>query len=423
MTTAPTILDELEWRGLLAQTTDEDALREHFAAGPVTVYCGFDPTAPSLHFGNLVQLVLLRRLQRAGHRVICLVGGSTGLIGDPKPTAERVLKTKEQTAGNVDRIKQLVQPFLDFEGDNAATLVDNLDWTAPLSALDFLRDVGQHFRVNQMIRKEAVAARLNSEIGISYTEFSYQILQAMDFLHLFRTFGCTVQTGGQDQWGNLTAGVDLIHRVLGERAHVITTPLLTDENGNKFGKSEGNAVWLSADMTSPYAFYQYWINIADSEVGKLLRVFTDRTAEEIAELEKATVDTPHLRSAQRALATDVTTLVHGAEATAQVEHASQVLFGKGDPTALDAGTLRDATAELAGGEVPVGSTVVDALVAVGLAESKGAARRLIGEGGVSVNNVKVNGVDDVLDEQAFLHDQVALVRRGRKHIAAARKAS
>ena len=423
MTSVPTILDELEWRGLLAQTTDEEALREHFAAGPVTVYCGFDPTAPSLHFGNLVQLVVLRRLQRAGHRVICLVGGSTGLIGDPKPTAERVLKTKEQTADNVARIKGLVQPFLEFEGDNAALLVDNLDWTAPLSALDFLRDVGQHFRVNQMIRKEAVAARLSSEVGISYTEFSYQILQAMDFLHLFRTFGCTVQTGGQDQWGNLTAGVDLIHRVLGERAHLITTPLLTDENGNKFGKSEGNAVWLSADMTSPYAFYQYWINIADSEVGKLLRVFTDRTQEEIAELERATVDSPHLRSAQRALAADVTTLVHGAEATAQVEHASQVLFGRGDPAALDAGTLRDATAELAGGEVSVGSTVVDALVAVGLAESKGAARRLIGEGGVSINNVKVGGVDDVLGEEAFLHAQVALVRRGRKHLAAARKAS
>jgi tyrosyl-tRNA synthetase len=423
VSTGPTILDELEWRGLLAQTTDDGALREHFAAGSVTVYCGFDPTAPSLHFGNLVQLVLLRRMQRAGHRVIVLVGGSTGQIGDPKPTAERVLKTKDQTAANVARIKSLVQPFLDFEGDNAATLVDNLDWTAPLSALDFLRDVGQHFRVNQMIRKEAVAARLNSELGISYTEFSYQILQAMDFLHLFRTEGCTVQTGGQDQWGNLTAGVDLIHRVEGRTAHVITTPLLTDEHGNKFGKSEGNAVWLSADMTTPYAFYQYWINIADSQVGRLLRVFTDRTAEEISELERLTVEAPHLRTAQRALAADVTTLVHGREATEQVEHASGVLFGKGDPSALDARTLRDATAELAGGAVAAGSTVVDALVATGLAESRGAARRLIGEGGVSVNNARVTDTDHVLGPEDFLHDEVALLRRGRKHLAAARRVS
>ncbi|WP_122261654.1 tyrosine--tRNA ligase [Ornithinimicrobium cerasi] len=423
MSTGPTILDELEWRGLLAQTTDDAALRDHFASGPVTVYCGFDPTAPSLHFGNLVQLVVLRRMQRAGHRVIVLVGGSTGQIGDPKPTAERVLKTKDQTAANVARIKSLVTPFLDFAGDNAAILVDNLDWTAPLSALDFLRDVGQHFRVNQMIRKESVAARLNSEIGISYTEFSYQILQAMDFLHLFRTLGCTVQTGGQDQWGNLTAGVDLIHRVEGRSAHVITTPLLTDEHGNKFGKSEGNAVWLSSDMTSPYAFYQYWINIADSQVGRLLRVFTDRTAEEIEALERATAETPHLRAAQRVLAADVTTLVHGPTATEQVEHASRVLFGKGDPAALDAGTLRDATAELAGGTVDPGSTVVDALVATGLADSRGAARRLIGEGGVSVNNVKVTDVEHVLGAGDFLHDEVALVRRGRKHLAAARKAS
>ncbi len=246
-------------------------------AGPITVYCGFDPTAPSLHFGNLVQLIVLRHLQRAGHRVICLVGGSTGLIGDPRPTAERVLKTKEQTADWVARIQLQVRPFLDFDGDNPAIVVNNLDWTAPISALDFLRDIGRHFRVNTMIRKDAVAARLSSAEGISYTEFSYQILQALDYLHLFRAYGCTLQTGGQDQWGNLTAGVDLIHRAEGAAVHLLATPLITDSQGNKFGKSEGNAVWLSAEMTSPYAFYQYWFNVEDVTVGQLLRVFTDRS--------------------------------------------------------------------------------------------------------------------------------------------------
>ena len=417
------IFEELQWRGLVAQTTDEAQLQAALAEGPITVYCGFDPTAPSLHFGNLVQLVMLRHLQRAGHRVIVLVGGSTGLIGDPKPSSERVLKTREQTAANVARIKALVRPFVNFEGANPALLVDNLDWTAPMSALDFLRDIGQHFRVNQMIRKDAVAARLQSEAGISYTEFSYQILQALDYLHLFREHGCTLQTGGQDQWGNLTAGVDLVHRVEGATVHVMTTPLLTDENGQKYGKSEGNAVWLSADMTSPYAFYQYWINVADSEVGKLLRVFTSRTRQEIEELELATVERPHLREAHRVLATDVTTLVHGAEATAQVQAASQVLFGKGEPGDIDARTLADATAELPGGEVAAGASIVDALVAVGLAESKGAARRLVGEGGVSVNNVKVTDVEQTLGEDDFLHGSIALLRRGRKHLAAVRRAS
>ncbi|WP_010148354.1 tyrosine--tRNA ligase [Serinicoccus profundi] len=415
------ILDELQWRGLVAQSTDEAALRDALDDGPLTVYCGFDPTAPSLHFGNLVQLIVLRHLQRAGHRVICLVGGSTGLIGDPKATAERVLKTKDEAASNVAKIQELVQPFLDFDGDNAAIMVNNLDWTAPMSALDFLRDVGQHFRVNQMIRKDAIAARLESQEGISYTEFSYQLLQGLDYLHLFREYGCTLQTGGQDQWGNLTAGVDLIHRVEGASVQVLTTPLITDENGMKYGKSEGNAVWLSPEMTSPYAFYQYWINVADSETGKLLRVFTDRSAADIAALEESARDRPHLREAQKALAADVTTLVHGAEATAQVEAASQVLFGKADPGALEAGTLRDATAELPGGQVGTGTTLVEALVATGLAESRGSARRLIGDGGVSLNNIKVDDVEAVLGDEDFLHGQVALLKRGRKSLAAARK--
>ena len=414
------ILDELKWRGLVAQTTDESALRQALADGPITAYCGFDPTAPSLHFGNLVQLVVMRHLQRAGHRTICLVGGSTGLIGDPRPSAERVLKTKEQTADWVARIQEQVRPFLDFEGENAAIMVNNLEWTAPLSALDFLRDIGKHFRVNQMVRKDAVAARLSSEEGISYTEFSYQILQGLDYLQLYRDYGCTLQTGGQDQWGNLTAGSDLIHRVEGASVHLLTTPLITDAGGTKFGKSEGNAVWLSADMTSPYAFYQYWINVEDASVVMLLKVFTDRTPEQIAELERSLAEKPFLREAQKALAADVTTLVHGPQATAAVQAASEALFGRGDVTQLDAQTLADATAELPGAPVSVGTSVTDALVAVGLVDSRNAARRAIGDGGASLNNVKLVDPEQALHQGDFLHGQVALFRRGRKSLAAAR---
>ena len=416
------IFDELQWRGLVAQSTDEAALREALAEGPVTMYCGFDPTAPSLHFGNLVQLIVLRLFQRAGHRVICLVGGSTGLIGDPRPTSERVLKTKEQTADWVARIEQQVRPFLDFDGDNAAVLVNNLDWTAPISALDFLRDIGKHFRVNQMIRKEAVAARLESEQGISYTEFSYQILQALDYHELYRDHGCTLQTGGADQWGNLTAGVDLVHRVEGVSVHAFTTPLLTDAAGTKFGKSEGNAVWLSAEMTSPYAFYQYWINVEDASVITLLKVFTDRSREEIAQLERQVAEEPFRRTAQKTLAADVTTLVHGADATAAVQAASEALFGKGELTSLDARTLGDATAELPGADIAVGTSIVDALVAVGLVDSRNGARRAIGDGGASLNNVKVTDPELVLGDDDFLHGSVAVIKRGRKNLAAARKA-
>ncbi|MBC9823190.1 tyrosine--tRNA ligase [Terrabacter sp. MAHUQ-38] len=415
------IFDELQWRGLVAQSTDEAALREALAEGPLTLYCGFDPTAPSLHFGNLVQLVVLRHFQRAGHKVICLVGGSTGLIGDPKPTSERLLKTKEQTADWVARIKELVRPFLSFEGDDAAILVDNLEWTAPLSALDFLRDVGKHFRVNQMIKKDAIATRLESNEGISYTEFSYQLLQGLDYLHLYREFGCTLQTGGSDQWGNLTAGVDLIHRVEGKAVHLLTTPLLTDAAGNKFGKSEGNAVWLSADMTSPYAFYQYFLNIEDASVVSLLKVFTDRGPDEVAELERQVKEEPFRRAAQRTLAADITTLVHGAEATAAVQAASEALFGKGDLAGLDARTLGDATAELPGAGVAVGTSVVDALVAVGLVDSRNGARRAIGEGGASLNNAKVTDPELVLGEGDFLHGSVAVLKRGRRNLAAARR--
>lgn len=415
-----TVFDELQWRGLVAQTTDEAALREALAEGPITVYCGFDPTAPSLHFGNLVQLITLRHLQRAGHRVIGLVGGSTGLVGDPRPSSERTLKSKEQTAADVERIAVQVRKILSEDEASPPIFVNNLDWTAPISALDFLRDFGKHFRVNQMIKKDAVAARLNSDQGISYTEFSYQILQALDYLELYRQYGCTLQTGGQDQWGNLTAGVDLIGRVEGASVHVLTTPLLTDSGGEKFGKSAGNAVWLDPTMTSPYAFYQYWLNVEDASVVKLLKVFTDRTREEIDELERQVADEPFRRAAQRTLAQDATTLVHGAEATAAAIAASEALFGKGDLTGLDSATLRDATNELSGATVAAGDELVDALVATGLAASRKSARRTITEGGVSVNNAKVTDPEATLSAADFLHGAVAVLKRGRKNLAAAR---
>jgi tyrosyl-tRNA synthetase len=415
------ILDELQWRGLVAQTTDEAALRKALADGAVTFYCGFDPTAPSLHMGNLVQLILMRHLQRAGHRPLCLVGGSTGLIGDPKATAERTLSSPETVAKWVEKIQSQVQPFLDFGGDNPAIMVNNLDWTAPMSALDFLRDVGQHFRVNAMIKKDAIATRLASQDGISYTEFSYQLLQGMDYLHLYRTYGCTLQTGGIDQWGNLTAGSDLIHRAEHQSVHLMTTPLVTKADGTKFGKTEGGALWLDPEMMSPYAFYQFWINAEDAAVIGYLKTFTDRTREEIQALEISLAETPFKRESQKSLATDVTTLVHGQAATSAVQAASEALFGKGDPAALDARTLGDATAELPGGEVAPGDSVVDALVATGLVESRNAARRVIGDGGASVNNVKVTDPEAVLTEADFLHGQVALVRRGRKSLAAARR--
>ena len=414
------IFEELQWRGLVAQTTDEAALREALADGPITVYCGFDPTAPSLHFGNLVQLIVLRHLQRAGHQVIGLVGGSTGLIGDPRPSSERVLKTKEQTAADVERIAVQVRRILSADDGAEPLFVNNLDWTAPISALDFLRDYGKHFRVNQMVKKESVAARLESEQGISYTEFSYQILQALDYLHLYRGYGCTLQTGAQDQWGNITAGTDLIHRVDGGSAHALTTPLITDSHGRKFGKSEGNAVWLDPTMTSPYAFYQYWLNIEDASVVALLKIFTDRTRAEIAELERQVAEEPFKRAAQRTLASDVTTLVHGAEATEQVQAASAALFGKGDLAALAEDTLLDATRELPGADVPAGTSILDALVAVGLVDSKKAARRAVGEGAVSIGSTKISDEGYRLTDADYLHGRVALLRRGRKNLAAAR---
>ncbi len=413
------VLDELQWRGLVAQSTDEASLRAALAEGPITYYCGFDPTAPSLHHGHLVQLVVLRHLQLAGHRAVALVGGATGMIGDPRQSGERVLNTKETVAEWTERLKSQVSRFLDFEGDNPARLVNNLDWISELSAIDFLRDVGKHYRLGTMLAKDTVARRLRSEEGISFTEFSYQILQGIDFLELYRRHGVSLQTGGNDQWGNLLSGVELIRKTEGAAVHVLTTPLITKADGTKFGKTEGGAVWLAPDMMSPYAFYQYWLNAADEDVVGWLKIFTFRTREEIAELEAAVRERPGAREAQRALASDVTTLVHGAEATASVIAASQALFGRGELDGLDAGTLGAAVAELPRTTATVGDAVVDLFAASGLVASKAAARRAVAEGGAYVNNVKVTSEDAVLAPDDLLHGQFALLRRGKKTLGVA----
>ncbi|MCM3535871.1 tyrosine--tRNA ligase [Cellulosimicrobium funkei] len=413
------VLDELQWRGLVAQSTDEAALRAALAEGPITYYCGFDPTAPSLHHGHLVQLLLLRHLQLAGHRPIALVGGATGMIGDPRQSGERVLNSKETVADWTERLRGQVSRFLDFEGENAARVVNNLDWISEMSAIDFLRDVGKHYRLGTMLAKDTVARRLSSDEGISFTEFSYQILQGIDFHELYLRHGVTLQTGGNDQWGNLLSGVDLIRRTEGASVHVMTTPLITKADGTKFGKTEGGAVWLDADMMSPYAFYQFWLNAADDDVVRFLKIFTFRSREEIAELEAAVRERPGAREAQRALAADVTTLVHGAAATEAVIAASQALFGRGELDALDERTLEAAVAELPRATAQVGDPVVDLLVASGLVASKGAARRAVAEGGAYVNNVKVTGEDATLGADDLLHGRFALLRRGKKTLGVA----
>ncbi|MCM2429227.1 MULTISPECIES: tyrosine--tRNA ligase [Streptomyces] len=412
------IVDELQWRGLIAVSTDEDALRKAFADGPVTVYCGFDPTAPSLHLGNLVQILTIRRLQQAGNRPLGLVGGATGLIGDPKPSAERTLNAPEVVADWVERVRGQIEPFLSFEGPNAATMVNNLDWTSGMSAIEFLRDVGKHFRVNKMIAKEAVARRLNSDQGISYTEFSYQILQGMDFLELYRRYGCTMQTGGSDQWGNLTAGIDLIHRVEGASVHALATPLITKADGTKFGKTEGGAIWLDPEMTTPYAFFQFWLNADDRDISKFLRIFSFKSREEIEELERLTEERPQARAAQRALAEELTTLVHGAAQCTAVTDASKALFGQGELTDLDEATLAAALSELPYAKVTALEPVVDLLTAVELVASKSAARRAIKEGGAYLNNAKVTSEDAVPAESDLLHGRWLVLRRGKKSLAA-----
>lgn len=409
------VWDELLWRGLVHVSTDQEALRALLAGDPITYYCGFDPTAPSLHLGNLVQLLTLRRIQLAGHRPLGLVGGSTGLIGDPRPTAERTLNTPETVQEWVQRLRTQVERFLSFEGENAARIVNNLDWTAPMSAIDFLREIGKHYRVGTMLKKDAVAARLNSDAGISYTEFSYQILQGMDFLELFRSYDCVLQTGGSDQWGNLTSGTDLIHRVEGASAHAIGTPLITNSDGTKFGKSEGNAVWLDADMCSPYRMYQFWLSTADADVIERLKVFTFLTRAEIEEYAALVESEPFRRAAQKRLALEVCATVHGIEATAAVIAASEALFGQGDLSGLDPATLRTALDELPNATMPAGTPVVEALVATGLVTSASEARRAIAQGGVSLDGAKV--ADDETTVQGTLAGGVSVLRRGKKTLA------
>ena len=423
LTTAPqaidpsfeNVWDEITWRGLVHVSTDQEALRALLAGDPITYYCGFDPTAPSLHLGHLVQLLTLRRLQLAGHRPLGLVGGSTGLIGDPRPTAERTLNSRETVEEWVRRLRTQVEQYLSFEGDNAARMVNNLDWTAPLSAIDFLREIGKHYRVGTMLKKDAVAARLNSEAGISYTEFSYQILQGLDFLELYRQYGCVLQTGGSDQWGNLTSGTDLIHRVEGVSVHAIGTPLITNSDGTKFGKSEGNAIWIDAELTSPYAFYQFWLGTADADVVERLKVFTFLTRAEIEEYARLVETEPFRRAAQKRLALEVVATVHGPEATAAVIAASEALFGQGDLTALDAATLRSALDELPNATVAAGTPVIEALAATGLVSSLGEARRAIAQGGVTLDGVRVE--DDAAVVRGSLPGGVSVLRRGKKTLA------
>ncbi|MDF2667072.1 MAG: tyrS [Microbacterium sp.] len=409
------VWDELVYRGLIHVSTDETELRELLGGDPIVFYCGFDPTAPSLHLGNLVQLLTMRRLQLAGHRPLGLVGGSTGLVGDPRPTAERTLNTRETVAEWVARLRAQVERFLSFEGDNAARMVNNLDWTAPLSAIDFLREIGKHFRVGTMLKKDAVSARLNSEAGISYTEFSYQILQGLDYLELYRQYGCVLQTGGSDQWGNLTSGTDLVRKVEGASVHAIGTPLITNSDGTKFGKSEGNAIWLDADMCSPWAMYQFWLNTDDRDVIERLKVFTFLTRAEIEEYAGLVETEPFRRAAQKRLAREVVTTVHGAEATEAVIAATEALFGQGDVKALDAAVLRTALEELPHATLPAGSTVLDALTATGLSGSLSDARRAIAQGGVTLDGEKVTGDDAIV--AGTLPGGVSVLRRGKKTLA------
>ena len=411
------VLDDLEARGLVAHSTDRDALRAELSAGPITYYVGFDPTAPSLHIGNLLQILTARRLQMAGHRPLLLVGGSTGLIGDPKEAGERVMNTRETVADWVERIASQVSRFVDFDGDNGATIVNNLDWTSGLSTIDFLRDIGKHFPVNRMLARDVVSSRLES--GISYTEFSYVLLQSMDFLELNRRHGCVLQTGGSDQWGNITAGVELIRRADGKKAHALATPLITKADGTKFGKTESGTVWLDPELMSPYAFYQSWIQAEDSKVVEYLKQFTFIDLDEIAQIEAEHLEKPGLRAAQRRLAAEMTTIVHGEAETAAAELASRALFGRAEladlPEATLAAALREAgAAELSASDRP---TIVDALVATGLSDSKSAARRAVGEGGAYLNNERVTDPDLELSSDLLLYSTWAVIRKGKRSVS------
>ncbi|GAA3783902.1 tyrosine--tRNA ligase [Micromonospora maritima] len=409
------LTDDLLWRGLIQDSTGLDELRELLDGGSTTFYVGFDPTAPSLHIGNLMQVVMARRLQLAGHRPLLLVGGATGQIGDPKESAERTLNPPEVIAGWVQRIRDQLSPFVTYTGVNAAQLVNNLDWTGEMSVVEFLRDVGKHFPVNKMLAREVVKARLES--GISYTEFSYQLLQANDFFELHRRHGCRLQYGGSDQWGNITAGVDYIRRRGAGPVEAFTTPLVTKADGTKFGKSETGTVWLDPQMTSPYAFYQFWVNADDRDVSRYLRYFSFRSREELEELEKATAERPQARLAQRALAEELTTLVHGERETAQAVAASQALFGRGSLDELAPETLRAALTEAGLVHLDELPDVAGLLKESGLVPSMKEARRVIAEGGAYVNNTRIAEVDATVSPADLLHGRYLVLRRGKRSFA------
>ena len=415
------VLDDLAWRGLVALSTDLDALRAEMSAGPIRFYVGFDPTAPSLHMGNLMQLVTARRLQEAGHVPFVLVGGATGMIGDPKESGERSLNSHYVVKEWVERVRRQVEPFFSFDGDNAATMVDNYDWTAGLSAIDFLRDIGKHFPVNRMLARDVVRSRL--EAGISYTEFSYVLLQSMDYLNLYRDFGVRLQTGGSDQWGNITGGVELVRRVTGERVHALATPLVERADGTKYGKTETGALWLDPEMMTPYAFHQFWLNAQDAGVVQLLRYFTFRGRDEIDGLEKQTVDQPSRRTAQKLLADDVTTLVHGPEETRRAREAAAALFGAGELRDLDVATLEAALREVPHVHLAMGTelpTYAALLAETGLVASKGAARRTVTEGGAYVNNQRIEDAESSPAAADVLPGGWLLLRKGKRNLAGVR---
>jgi tyrosyl-tRNA synthetase len=418
------IIDELTWRGLIAQSTDLDALRSALAADRLTLYAGFDPTGPSLHAGHLVPLLALRRFQQAGHRPIVLAGGATGLIGDPRDVGERTMNSSDTVANWAERIRSQLERFVDLgDGPSGAVIANNMDWTGNLSTVDFLRDIGKHFSVNVMLARDTIKRRLDGE-GISYTEFSYMLLQANDYLQLRRSYGCSLQVGGSDQWGNIIAGVELNRRVDSASVHALTVPLVTSADGKKFGKSTGGgSLWLDREMTSPYAWYQYFVNTADADVVRYLRWFTFLSKEELDELETATTERPHAREAQRKLAEEMTTLVHGEADTRAVQLASQALFGRADLRELDeptlASALREAAVDGSVAEIVAGepSTIVDLLVASGLSDSRGAARRAVNEGGASVNNERVSDLEWTPSDSDYLHGRWLVLRRGKRNFA------
>ena len=415
------IIDELQWRGLINQSTDLEQLREA-CEQPITLYCGFDPTGPSLHAGHLVPLLMLRRFQQVGHNPIVLAGGATGMIGDPRDVGERAMLADDQVAEWADRIINQLSRFVDFDGEHAARLVNNNDWTKNLSVTQFLRDVGKHFSLNTMLARDTVKRRLDND-GISYTEFSYMLLQANDYVQLHNAYGCSLQIGGGDQWGNIVSGVDLNRRINGATVHALTVPLVTDADGNKFGKSTGGGkLWLDPEMTSPYAWYQYFINTADADVIRYLRWFTFLTQEELAELQQAVDERPHTREAQRRLAQEMTNLVHGKDTTRAVELAAQALFGRAELTELDEGTLAGALSETTIAEIGADDprTIVDLLVATGLVESKKAARRAVNEGGAYVNNQRITSDEWQPTNEDLLHGRWLVLRRGKKNFAGVR---